>query len=82
MFRGIEIVRRLWRGETVRFPGPDGKEVEVRTLPRPVQAELPVWVTAAGNPETFRMAGAGGFHVLTHLWVRAWSSCREARHLP
>jgi natural product biosynthesis luciferase-like monooxygenase protein len=67
MFRGIEIVRRLWRGETVRFPGPDQKEVEIRTLPRPVQEELPVWVTVAGNPETFRRAGAGGFRVLTHL---------------
>ncbi len=67
MFRGIDIVRRLWRGETLRFPGPDHKEVEVRTLPRPVQAELPVWVTVAGNPETFRRAGAGGFRVLTHL---------------
>jgi natural product biosynthesis luciferase-like monooxygenase protein len=67
MFRGIEIVRRLWRGEAVRFPGPDHKEIEVRTLPRPVQAELPVWVTVAGNPETFRRAGAGGFRVLTHL---------------
>ena len=67
MFRGIETVRRLWRGETIRFPGPNQKEVEVRTLPRPVQAELPVWVTVAGNPETFRRAGAGGFRILTHL---------------
>jgi natural product biosynthesis luciferase-like monooxygenase protein len=67
MFRGIEQVRRLWRGETLRFPGPGGKEVDVRTLPRPVQAELPVWVTVAGNPETFRMAGERGFRVLTHL---------------
>ena len=67
MFRGIETVRRLWRGETLRFPGPDHTEVEVRTLPRPVQAELPVWVTVAGNPESFRRAGAGGYRVLTHL---------------
>jgi natural product biosynthesis luciferase-like monooxygenase protein len=67
MFRGIETVRRLWRGETIRFPGPNQKEVEVRTLPRPVQAELPVWITVAGNPETFRRAGAGGFRILTHL---------------
>ena len=67
MFRDIEAVRRLWRGETLRFPGPDHQEVEVRTLPRPVQAELPVWITVAGNPETFRMAGAGGFRILTHL---------------
>jgi len=67
MFRGIETVRRLWRGETIRFPGPNHEEVEVRTLPRPVQAELPVWITVAGNPETFRRAGAGGFRILTHL---------------
>ena len=67
MFRDIDIVRRLWRGETLRFPGPDHKEVDVRTLPRPVQAELPVWVTVAGSPETFRRAGAGGFRILTHL---------------
>ncbi|MBI4902902.1 MAG: LLM class flavin-dependent oxidoreductase [Acidobacteria bacterium] len=66
LFRDIETVRRLWRGETVRFPGGDG-DVEVRTLPRPVQKELPVWVTIAGNPETFEMAGRGGYHVLTHL---------------
>ncbi len=67
MFLGIETIRRLWRGETIRFPGPNHKEVEVRTLPRPVQAELPVWITVAGNPETFRRAGAGGFRILTHL---------------
>lgn len=67
MFRDIETVRQLWRGETVAFPGHDGQMVDVRTLPRPIQPELPIWVTAAGNPETFRMAGEGGFHLLTHL---------------
>ncbi|MEM7347792.1 MAG: LLM class flavin-dependent oxidoreductase, partial [Chloroflexota bacterium] len=39
----------------------------MRTMPRPVQRELPVWVTASGNPETFRMAGEKGHNVLTHL---------------
>lgn len=63
---GIDTVQALWRGESRRFPGPKG-EVEVRTLPRPIQAELPVWVTAAGNPETFRQAGAQGANLLTHL---------------
>jgi natural product biosynthesis luciferase-like monooxygenase protein len=67
MLAGIDTVRRLWRGESVAFPGPLGKDVEVRTFPRPVQKELPVWVTAAGNPETFRQAGELGCHLLTHL---------------
>jgi natural product biosynthesis luciferase-like monooxygenase protein/FkbM family methyltransferase len=67
MFEGIETVRALWRGEAVRRRGGAGQEVEVRTLPRPVQPELPVWLTAAANPETFRAAGTIGAHVLTHL---------------
>ena len=67
MARDIEVVRRLWRGEVVSQPGPNGKAVAVRTLPRPVQPELPVWITAAGSPETFRFAGEHGFSLLTHL---------------
>ena len=67
MLANIDVVRRLWRGERVPFPGPTGKNVDVLTLPRPVQAELPVWMTVAGNPETFRQAGELGCHVLTHL---------------
>lgn len=67
MYRGVDIVRRLWRGEAIRFPGPDGQDVDVRTLPRPLQPELPVWITTAGNPETFRQAGEAGANLLTHL---------------
>ncbi|MDZ7781354.1 MAG: MupA/Atu3671 family FMN-dependent luciferase-like monooxygenase [Gemmatimonadota bacterium] len=39
LYEAIDTVRRLWRGETLSFPGPKG-DVEVRTLPRPVQDEL------------------------------------------
>ena len=66
MFRDITRVQQLWRGEALPFPGPHG-EVEVRTLPRPVQRELPVWITTAGNPETFEQAGRFGANLLTHL---------------
>ena len=67
MFEQIDQVRALWRGESLSFDGPTGEAVEVQTLPRPVQRDLPVWVTAAGNPETFEMAGRGGYFLLTHL---------------
>jgi natural product biosynthesis luciferase-like monooxygenase protein len=67
MFRDIEVVRKLWRGEKVSFDSPNGKSVEVTTLPRPVQKELPVWITTAGNPETFREAARADANVLTHL---------------
>ncbi len=67
MFESLKTVQKLWRGDTVDFPGHDGKNVAVRTLPRPIQKELPIWVTTAGNPETFRQAGEIGANILTHL---------------
>ncbi|WP_439120217.1 MupA/Atu3671 family FMN-dependent luciferase-like monooxygenase [Marivita sp.] len=67
MFEAIDQVRKLWRGEPVAFPRKDGQMHEVITQPRPVSKELPIWVTTAGNPETWREAGANGANVLTHL---------------
>lgn len=67
MLEDIETVRALWRGEPFKATSPFGKEIEVTTLPRPVQKELPFWLTAAGNPETFRAAGACGANLLSHL---------------
>ncbi|SMX32905.1 MupA/Atu3671 family FMN-dependent luciferase-like monooxygenase [Maliponia aquimaris] len=67
MLRDIETVRKLWRGEAVAFPRKDGSLHEVVTQPRPVSKELPVWVTTAGNPQTWKEAGQLGCHVLTHL---------------
>ena len=66
MIRDIEVVRRLWRGEAVNFDF-GGGETKVLTQPRPVQPELPVWLTTAGNPETYREAARMGANVLTHL---------------
>ncbi|MFC3085459.1 MupA/Atu3671 family FMN-dependent luciferase-like monooxygenase [Tabrizicola soli] len=62
-----EILRRLWRGEPHKVRNPLGEEVDLRIMPRPVQPDLPIWITAAANPETFREAGTIGAHVLTHL---------------
>jgi natural product biosynthesis luciferase-like monooxygenase protein len=67
MFESIAQVRKLWRGEPVAFPRKDGQMHEVVTQPRPVSSELPIWVTTAGNPDTWREAGAKGANVLTHL---------------
>lgn len=66
LFESMEQVKRLWRGEAVTFQGPKG-DVEVKTLPRPVQKDLPMWITVAGNPETFKMAAEKGAGILTHL---------------
>jgi len=77
MFRDIETIHKLWQGEAVTFPGPNGRDVTVRTLPHPIQPQLPTWVTAAGNPETFQMAGAKGYNLLTHLLGQSTAELAE-----
>jgi natural product biosynthesis luciferase-like monooxygenase protein len=67
LIRDVEQVRALWRGAALEFPGHDGAPVSIQTLPRPVQQELPTWLTSAGDVETFRLAGERGYNILTHL---------------
>jgi len=66
MFRGIPLVRDLWAGRKVMLPGVDGVEMPVRTLPRPVQAELPVWVSST-SPRTWQRSGEIGANVLSGM---------------
>ena len=92
MLDDIEMVRRLWRGESVMFRSGDGTDIAVKIYPSPIQAELPVWVTAAGNPETFEQAGKIGANILTHLLgqkiedveqkIRIYRAARAASGLP
>jgi phthiocerol/phenolphthiocerol synthesis type-I polyketide synthase E len=67
MFEKIETFRRLWRGERVRVPGGAGNEIEVELFPKPVQREVPIWITCSNSPSTFEMTGAIGANVLTSL---------------
>ena len=43
---GIDTVRRLWRGDAVQVPDGEGRPIQVRILPQPVQPELPLWIAA------------------------------------
>jgi natural product biosynthesis luciferase-like monooxygenase protein len=67
MLSAIDTLRKLWRGEAVAFDRPLGGTIDVITQPRPVSKEVPIWVTTAGNPETWKEAGRIGANVLTHL---------------
>lgn len=63
----MQTVRSLWRGEKIDVVDGAGEPARVGIFPAPVQAELPVWLTSAGTPDTFRQAGELGAGVLTHL---------------
>jgi natural product biosynthesis luciferase-like monooxygenase protein len=63
----VGLLRKLWRGEPHSVTNPHGESLSIRTVPRPIQADLPLWITAAANPATFRQAGSMGANLLTHL---------------
>ncbi|MGZ5135518.1 MAG: MupA/Atu3671 family FMN-dependent luciferase-like monooxygenase, partial [Flavitalea sp.] len=67
MFRQIEELKALWRGFGVKRINGNNTEVEVKIFPRPIQPEIPIWITSAGNSDTFKNAGKIGAKVLTHL---------------
>jgi natural product biosynthesis luciferase-like monooxygenase protein/amino acid adenylation domain-containing protein/HAD superfamily phosphatase (TIGR01681 family) len=67
MIRGIEQTQKLWRGETILARDGAGNELEFKIFPRPIQPELPIWLTCSGDPKMFEQAGALGINVLTAL---------------
>ena len=67
MFEQIDELKLLWKGSHVKRKNGMNNEVEVKIFPSPVQSELPLWITTAGSPETYKNAGKIGAGVLTHL---------------
>ncbi|MGW3892428.1 MupA/Atu3671 family FMN-dependent luciferase-like monooxygenase [Micromonospora chokoriensis] len=61
-------VRSFWAGEPANVVDGKGQTRQVQLYPRPVQTELPIWITSGGSPQTFEVAGHLGAGVLTHLF--------------
>lgn len=66
LWRDVEVVQKLWQGEAVEFSNGANQPVALQTLPRPLQAHLPIWITCHA-PDTFISAGRLGVNVLTSL---------------
>ncbi|MDQ2835886.1 MAG: LLM class flavin-dependent oxidoreductase [Actinomycetota bacterium] len=77
MLEQIELIQRLWRGESVELSNGLGQPTELSLHPRPVQSELPIWLTSSGSVQTFRDAGACGANLLTHLIGQDLTQLRE-----
>ncbi|MGB3182944.1 MAG: LLM class flavin-dependent oxidoreductase [Cyclobacteriaceae bacterium] len=67
MIDQIETVKNLWKGGSITRKNGVGKSFSFQVYPSPIQKELPIWITAAGNPKTYSMAGEMGANLLTHL---------------
>jgi natural product biosynthesis luciferase-like monooxygenase protein len=62
---GIAALRRIWAEGRIALPGVDGGTVEVAVLPRPLRAELPLWITTSGSAATWERAGELGVNILS-----------------
>ncbi len=66
-FEAIETIRELWEGSTITVRDGLGNLVDVELHPRPVQPELPIWLTCTKSRDTFVTAGKLGCNVITAL---------------
>ncbi|MGI0485824.1 LLM class flavin-dependent oxidoreductase [Pantanalinema rosaneae CENA516] len=64
MWRDIQVVQRLWQGEAIELTAGNGKLAQIRTFPRPLQAQLPIWITSLSD-DSFVEAGRIGANILT-----------------
>lgn len=67
MKENLTILKRLWKGEHITRVNGLGQECDIAIYPKPIQQEIPISITAAGNLETFEYAGSIGANILTHL---------------
>lgn len=67
MYREIEELKKLWKGEKITRTNSIGKQVELNIYPEPIQQDIPIWITTGGNEESFRSAGEIGANILTML---------------
>lgn len=77
MYDGIDVLRNLWSGESVTMTNGEGNPFTAKIYPVPVQKMPPMWITTAGNIDSFRAAGEGGFNVLTNLLGQSIDDIKE-----
>lgn len=67
MYEGIEVVKKLWKGEYIERLSGNEKKASIRIYPSTVQKEIPFYITVSGNLDSFKNAGKLGFNILTSL---------------
>lgn len=65
--QGLELMRRLWRGDEVHVDTGRVAPADIRLHPLPLRPDMPVWLTILRNPESWRRAARLGTNVLTNL---------------
>jgi natural product biosynthesis luciferase-like monooxygenase protein len=64
--QNLDVIQRLWRGETVDLPTAGAARMEAKLFPAPKQKDLPVWLTCI-HQDSYAQAGKLGLNVLGYL---------------
>jgi len=67
MIEHLKTVQQLWGGQSIQRKNGSGELMDLKTFPRPIQKELPIWL-ACHSEETFVLAGKLGANVVTNLF--------------
>ena len=71
MLQSLHEVQQLWQGGTTRVRDGAGNEIDLRIFPKPVQRQLPIWLTCSGDPAMFEKSGELNLNVLTALLTQS-----------
>ncbi len=77
MLDSLQKVKALWRGEAITVRDGVNNQTAVKIFPRPIQPELPVWLTCTDHPSMFKKAGEMGVNVLTALLSQSIEDAAE-----
>lgn len=62
-----EQLQRLWSGKSIDKRDANGEIQSIITYPRPLQKNLPLWLTTSQKEDAWRFAGENNFNVLSAL---------------
>lgn len=62
----IELIKRLWKGESIEFDSGQEAPRQVQTYPRPLQGNIPIHLSTF-DPSLFKTAAKNKYGVLTAL---------------
>jgi natural product biosynthesis luciferase-like monooxygenase protein/amino acid adenylation domain-containing protein len=77
MYEQLATVRALWSGAAVRTVSGSGEAVEVRSHPRPIQAQPPMYAAVVSDPESYRLAAEHDLGIVTHLMAQTVEELAE-----
>ena len=77
LFDEIATVQALWRGKSLLRNNGHQKSIAIECFPKPIQRELPIWITAIGNAETFKKTAEMNANLLTCLLTQDLNELTE-----